>query len=45
MDMRGMRNLLVHEYFGADLKTVWATVVRDIPPLVQQLQRILAENP
>ncbi len=43
-DMRDMRNLLVHEYFGADLQTVWETVEHDLPPIVPLLQRILSEN-
>jgi uncharacterized protein with HEPN domain len=32
-DMRDMRNLLVHEYFGVDLQVVWATVKNDLPRL------------
>ena len=27
----GMRNLIIHEYFGVDLEEIWNTVVNDIP--------------
>jgi uncharacterized protein with HEPN domain len=39
--IREMRNILAHEYFGADLETVWVTVTENIPPLVEPLERLL----
>ncbi len=33
----GMRNVLVHDYFGIDLDEVWSTVETDLPPLRAQL--------
>jgi uncharacterized protein with HEPN domain len=38
----GMRDKLVHEYFGINIKVVWKTVVEDIPPLKPLLSRVLA---
>ena len=38
--MSGMRDKLVHEYFGMNIKVVWKTIKEDIPsirPLVQKL--------
>lgn len=35
----GMRNFLIHEYFGVTLSEVWLTVKRDLPELRQELER------
>ena len=37
----GMRNILVHDYFGLDLEEVWAAVERDVPVLRRQVLAIL----
>ena len=39
--IRGMRNILAHQYFGADVDTVWNTITVNIPPLIEPLQRLL----
>ncbi len=31
-EMRDLRNLLAHEYFGVSIPIIWQTVVRDLPP-------------
>ena len=41
--MRGVRNVVVHEYFGVDDRILWDTVVLDLPPLVAKLEAVLAE--
>jgi uncharacterized protein with HEPN domain len=38
----GMRNVLVHDYFGIDLAEVWSTVERDLPVLRTQLGAVAA---
>jgi len=42
--MRGMRNVLIHEYFGADLETIWKTIHSNLPRLPDALRRVLEEN-
>lgn len=44
-EMQDMRNALVHEYFGADLRTIWETLQGDLPPLIPLFSKILEENP
>lgn len=40
-DMAGMRDKLIHGYFGVDLDAVWDTVTEDIPRLKTMLQALL----
>lgn len=41
LDICGMRNKLIHEYFGVDLNFVWRTVQNDLPVLKKQVKKIL----
>jgi uncharacterized protein with HEPN domain len=38
----GLRNVIVHEYFGIDLEIVWGVIERDLPALKKLVQEILA---
>jgi len=40
----GLRNVIVHEYFGIDLEIVWGVIERDLPALKKLVQQIVA-NP
>lgn len=40
-EMRGMRNIVVHVYFGVKLDVLWGTVQNDLPPLVPLLRNLL----
>ncbi len=42
--MRGMRNKMIHEYSDIDLGVVFRTVEDDLPPLKQQINRLLMEQ-
>ena len=42
--MRGMRNVVVHEYFGIDEEVLWGTVTDDLKPLAPSLTALLAEK-
>ncbi len=37
----GMRNILVHHYFGVDLDVVWSVVERDLPDLQRSVDSLL----
>lgn len=39
--MAGMRNKLIHEYFGVDLEIVWAVIKEELPPLLPYLEKLL----
>lgn len=39
----GMRDVLIHEYFGVDLKLTWEVLKRDLPPLKKTMEEILHE--
>ncbi len=40
-DIAGIRDIIVHEYFGITLTMIWKTAIEDIPHLKQQIQSIL----
>jgi len=39
-DFTGMRDKLIHEYFGVNLPLVWKTVKEDLPALKKQVQEL-----
>ncbi len=39
----GMRDKLIHEYFGANTKVVWRTVKEDLPKTKPEFEKILRE--
>lgn len=42
-DMIGMRNKLIHEYFGVNAVVVWKTIQEDLPKLKSQVAALSAE--
>jgi len=42
-EMAGMRDKLIHQYFGVDLNLVWETIKRELPKLEEQILKILKE--
>ncbi|MHC4424611.1 MAG: HepT-like ribonuclease domain-containing protein [Planctomycetota bacterium] len=41
--IKAMRNVLIHEYFGVNLKVVWDTCNNDLPSLRQFINAALEE--
>ena len=37
----GLRNILIHEYFGIEWEIVWDTIKEDIPKLKKDLAKLL----
>jgi len=42
-DLKDFRNMLIHEYFGVDHEIVYNTIINDLPPLKEVVQRMLKE--
>jgi uncharacterized protein with HEPN domain len=42
-DVTGMRDKLIHDYFGVDIEKVWLTTQEDLPVLKRQVIGILKD--
>ena len=40
-----LHNVLIHEYFGVDVRTVWGVVDKELPDLKRRVTQILVELP
>ena len=40
-EIAGMRDQLIHGYFGIDLNIVWKTVKKDIPKLKKEIKELV----
>jgi uncharacterized protein with HEPN domain len=38
--MKGLRNLIAHDYFNLELETIWHSTQSDLPNLISHLQSI-----
>jgi uncharacterized protein with HEPN domain len=43
-DIAGMRDRLIHQYFGVNLDLVWATVKKNLPELEDQISEMLRKT-
>lgn len=41
--MAGMRDKLIHEYFGVDLSIVWQAIKEDFPTIKPSVEKLLKE--
>ena len=39
----GTRDKLIHHYFGVDLNIIWDIIKQDLPPLKEEVKKILEE--
>jgi uncharacterized protein with HEPN domain len=43
-ELAGFRNVIVHGYLGVDLGAVWLVVEKDLPTLVDAVDRMAARS-
>ncbi|MBI5855133.1 MAG: DUF86 domain-containing protein [Nitrospirae bacterium] len=42
--MAGMRDKLIHEYFGVNVQVLWKTAQEDIPPVQRLIAKVYKEE-
>ena len=40
-DIAGMRDKLIHDYFGTNISLIWKSVTEELPPLQTQIKHII----
>lgn len=42
--LSGMRDKLIHQYFGVDVDAVWSTVTQDLPMLKKEIKALIKKS-
>ena len=40
-DMVGLRDILIHQYFGIELETIWDIIKKDLPKLKREVETLI----
>ena len=40
-EMTGLRDILIHQYFGTDLETIWGIIKDDLPKLKKDINSLI----
>jgi uncharacterized protein with HEPN domain len=43
-EIKDFRNMLIHEYFGVDLRIVWHAIQQELPLLLKAVELVLADH-
>ncbi|HPS57037.1 MAG TPA: DUF86 domain-containing protein [Spirochaetota bacterium] len=41
--IKGLRNIIAHDYFGIDAEEIWQIIINDIPVLIHDVKGIIDE--
>jgi uncharacterized protein with HEPN domain len=42
--IKGLRNRIVHDYFGIDYEIVWSIIENDLDKLIEEIEQIINDN-
>jgi len=43
-EFAGLRDVLIHSYFGADIERIWNAIEKDLPKLKENISKIIKEE-
>ena len=43
-EMTGLRDKLIHDYFGVNIVVIWKTVIEDLPNLIRSVKQVIRDE-